>query len=450
MESKCFFLKAGYNYIAKEKDLYHYKLQKVGKSEQLVDNNESITPTTDKGYLNKDNFFQEVFKKLEALKKVNDENPDYYTGVPSSLNLQIKSQDDFNKFLENQKSTIEPLLNNAIFIKRYQYNDSKSSDVIRFGIDKKCPEIENLFKIFEKEDGKSVSITSTIKEDALFENINKIRITDYEEHITKMALTYLETLECGKCVLIDVFDRKNSDIHTCVLVKQGQNHLLLDPSNPSFSIFLKQVSKDLCVYTDKNKTIYTPIKDTETGPESYQSRDCIDIAAKIAFAINNNNEEISLLLDNRIDVTKMGLNHSIESITNCTKISGLFPKEVEKNVFRVKQSSNIKESKKASTLLKYFEKVNDFFEAIEKDPISKKEMPKYNKLNLEYKESIKHNIKDLSKSFYSEILPLDVYSDAINHYYNGLKGSLKQDGELELLGVELTHEFDYIDNHYGN
>ena len=65
------FLKDGHNYIAKEEDLYHYKLQKVGKSEQLVDNNESITPTTDKGYLNKEIFFQEVFKnsnvKIESI-----------------------------------------------------------------------------------------------------------------------------------------------------------------------------------------------------------------------------------------------------------------------------------------------------------------------------------------------------------------------------------------------
>lgn len=441
------FLKDSKNYVKTEG--LHYNWQQVGIKEQLVDNNESITPTTDKGYLDKDTFFQEVFTKLEALEEKN-QNPDYYKGVPHDLRSQIQSQDNLGEFLRIQKKAIKPLSDEVIFIKKYQYDNSNTSEVLRFGINKKSQKVEVLFKEFEKETDKSVSISSQINDLDLFTNINKIKITEYEHYITEMALSYLETLESGKCVLIDVFDRKNNDIHTSVLIKQGQNTLLLDPSNPSFSIFLKQIKKDLFVYTDKNKTIYTPIKDTVTGPESIQSRDCIDVAVKLAFAINNSNKEFSLLGD-KIDTTKIGLNHSIESTTNCTKISGLFPKEVEKNVFRVKQSSNITESKKASVLLKIFEKVGDFFEAMEKDPISKKDVQKYNKLNLEYKENIKFETQKLAKDFYSDqqFVP-DNYSAKIDEYSYKLKSFFKQDAELELLGVELENEFSYIDNYYGH
>ena len=113
------FLKDSKNYVKIEG--LHYNLQQVGIKEQLVDNNESITPTTDKGYLDKDTFFKEVFTKLEALNKSNNENPDYYKDVPNDLKLQITSQSGLDEFLKNQAKAIKPLSDEVIFIKKYQY-----------------------------------------------------------------------------------------------------------------------------------------------------------------------------------------------------------------------------------------------------------------------------------------------------------------------------------------
>lgn len=420
---------------------------KILEGDFVVDSNESITPTTDKGYFNIE-ILQKKLSVLESEEEEKQQDSSLREGeqivTSSSQNI---GQDVFLKKLYN------PLLEDTIFIKRYQYQDSETSDVLRFGINKNSLGIKSQLGTFQylNQEEKSVSIQSAIESDALRSNIRKIKITEQEKAITESALAYLNMLEKGKCVLVDVFDRKNSDIHTCVFVKQGQNNILLDPSNPSFSIFLKQISDNLYVYTDKNKTIYTPVGGSaNTGPKTSQARDCIDIAVKLAFAINHTKGELPLLND-KVDSAKLGLNHAIESITNCTKVSGLFSKEVEKYTLKVKQSSNVVESKKASTLLKFFEKVNSFFEETEKDPISKKDISKYNKLNLEYKDPIKNNIQALITKFYVEdsgLVSAESYSNFITDSHTELNNLLKGDMNLKLMGEELDAEFLYIENNY--
>ena len=100
------FLKDSKNYVKIEG--LHYNWQQVGNTEQLVDNNESITPTTDKGYLD----FNLVFEKLTTLNKTEE-----------VLNVERFAKE------------------NAIFIKKYQYKDSNTSDVVRFGINLKNKEL---------------------------------------------------------------------------------------------------------------------------------------------------------------------------------------------------------------------------------------------------------------------------------------------------------------------
>ena len=67
------------------------------------------------------------------------------------------------------------------------------------------------------------------------------------------------------------------------------------------------------------------------------------------------------------------------------------------------------------------------------------------------KENIKCETQKLAKDFYSDqqFVP-DNYSAKIGDYSYKLKSFFKKDAELELLGVELENEFNYIDHHYGN
>lgn len=334
------------------------------------------------------------------------------------------------------------------YVDEYKYKNSLTSKVLHFGINKKHPSVSEELEPFKVKAPKSISMKSSIKEEKLQELINDTPLTDYEKSMIKAGCQYLEIQSSGKCILIDILDRKNLSTHTVILAKQGDSTILVDPSNPGFSVLLKGFMKDLVVCTDTNKTIYTP-KHT-TGPQKDQYRDCIDVAVKLAFAINNSDKEL-LLSEGRIDSSKIGLNHPIESITNCTKVSPLFPAEVEKNVFRIKQSSSITESKKASLLLKIFERANRFFDEEEYNVQTKKtEGPKYNKLNLEYKQNIKCQIQELAKSFvYNKTFCPENYASSISENYSELSNLLNKDSELKLLGEELISEFQYIDMNYG-
>jgi hypothetical protein len=105
-----------------------------------IDNNESITPTTDMGYLtpeSKKTFFQQVSKKLEQLKNESN-NPDFYKNVKGNF----QNKNSFDDFLRYQEETVDTFLSDKVFIKKYQYKDNTTSKVLRFGIDTKHKDLK--------------------------------------------------------------------------------------------------------------------------------------------------------------------------------------------------------------------------------------------------------------------------------------------------------------------
>ena len=286
------FLKDSKYYI---KDNIHYKFQQVGNTEQLVDNNESITPTTDKGYLD----FNLVFEKLTTLNKTEE-----------VLNVERFAKE------------------NAIFIKKYQYKDSNTSDVVRFGINTNKKELETELSSYNEIirtnlSGNFLDKMSNISGETNYGKfIKAISPTDIEKDIVNNAIEYLKHTD-NKTVLVDVFPRvlketadnkvgtidltKGIENHTALLYKILDNKILIiDPNNPQFSAFLQNVSPDIIQSSYRaDDKIYT--RAGNSGPETW--RGCIDIAVKLAFVLNNSQT-------NYLDILSIIKSPEVKLITN--------------------------------------------------------------------------------------------------------------------------------------
>jgi hypothetical protein len=129
-----------------------YKEVEVDHKTHLVDNNESITPTTDKGRLD----IKSVYKKLEELKEFEKQKVVQITDskeeakqthihegeeeelVSTTMPLMLSQKEELIipseeiQFLKNIFSFIK---NGQVFVKKYQYKESETSQVLRFGID---------------------------------------------------------------------------------------------------------------------------------------------------------------------------------------------------------------------------------------------------------------------------------------------------------------------------
>ena len=168
------------------------------------------------------------------------------------------------------------------------------------------------------------------------------------------AIKYMQ--EETKTALIDIFVRDDivkgdkekikfdiktglPETHTVVLYQNSSGDIvLIDPSNSDFSKHLASemssllVSGELMDQTLKVPTkeikIYTPGKDI--GPGTNQYRDCIDIAVKIAFGLNN--------YTGIIEVSKVMELPAIKEITNQKIINEAFVPNYE--AARIRQASN--------------------------------------------------------------------------------------------------------------
>ena len=139
--------------------------------------------------------------------------------------------------------------------------------------------------------------------------IEKGVLHPYEEAIFKEAINYLKIVESteqyakdaqgypNNVVLVDIFDRSKGFIneghnqtHTIALWKKKDNEfVLIDPSNVSFSSDIVKILKINSMIVPGNQ-IYFP-GNNKTGYSYYSEilpkpRDCIDIAVKIGFELN--------------------------------------------------------------------------------------------------------------------------------------------------------------------
>ena len=371
------------------------------------DEHESITPTTNKGHLtqgSKEHFFKKVKEKLQGLKEQNETVENFYTKVQGDF----ENQEQVEKFLIHQEFALNSFVSDNILIKKYQYKDSKISEVLRFGINSYNKDLIQEIGVkynpsIKKEEAVPISDTISVfskstkdkAADALNKNDKfqelkakaKNQVTSTEQSVVTQAIDYLN--ESGrKTALVDLFARHTKDgqyksghkyegqkfisghikytkdgtleTHTVVLYKQGSKYLVIDPSNAEFSAILVGAHNDIRVCFSKKFQVYQPIENAEEegllGSKPNQWRDCIDIAVKLAFNLNRNEQLLELEQFNEAEVIKtdsLKNNISIEEISNNTETHKVLPGELDYYPLRTKQSSNIVEGKLYNTALKY-------------------------------------------------------------------------------------------------
>lgn len=316
--------------VSKENDVYwnqilndskfYFKINPQNKKYE-IDNNESITPTTDKGYLD----FNLVSKKLEQLKLTESEE-------------SIK----YFQSLEKQ----------GMFVKKYQYKDSEISDVIRFGINTKKEGLVEDLLIYNKNirdnlSGNFLEKMSNISGESNYGKfIKAVQPTDIEKNIVNNAIQHLKDTN-SKTILVDVFPRtlkqtesnkvgtidltKGVESHTALLYNNGTNILIIDPNNPQFSAFLQNINPCIQSSYRADDKIYT--RHGESGPDLW--RDCIDIAVKLAFVLNHSKE-------NYKDIKSIIESKYVKSLSN----NDLLDNDIFYSEFvpiRKKQTSNLED-----------------------------------------------------------------------------------------------------------
>ncbi|XP_065675164.1 uncharacterized protein LOC136091477 [Hydra vulgaris] len=330
---------------------------------------ESITPATNKGVLteeSKKKFFDKVKKKLNKLKEQNNEE-DFHQGFENNAS--------FTKYLEGQEEELKELVSDKILIHKYQYKESKLSEVIRFRINIRNDNIANEISSYNtklKDSRKDKDVISNISGSSNYKKIQEcIDLTESECVVLKNAIRYLET-SLNNIALVDVFKRElkalkgvqvgeiNSnklDLHTVVLYKTEdafkKKILVIDPNNPLFSSHLSKFNYDsntVEVLCDSNKKykIYTHeggnSKTNTAGQIEEPYRDCIDISVKISFVLNNSGKKYKSVLD-------IMLSPEIKLITNNPAIDKLPLLELP---VKLKQTSNITKIIEFNSRLKFY------------------------------------------------------------------------------------------------
>lgn len=371
-----------------------------------MDKKESITPKTNKGHLNpegKKSFFEKVQEGLSKLLK-NNEDEEFYKTVQGDF----KNQVDLGIFLEQEQKSLEAFTTDKLYIKKYQYNESATSKVLRFGINAFNKELKQYLDLdynpeISKREVAQISdvasvLSKSIKDkkeeannkDQVFQEFKikaQNQITPIEKSIIKQGIDYLNEAKT-KTILVDLFARHNKDgkyassyvdrdkeykaghvkytkdgdieTHTVVLYKQGVEYLVIDPSNAEFSAILVGTHNNIRVCFSKKFQVYQPVEKAEElgllGLNLNQWRDCVDIAVKLAFNLNRNNQRIELEKFNKSEIIKtdsLKSNISIEEISNNPEMYKILPGELDYYPIRSKQSSNIVEGKLYNATLKY-------------------------------------------------------------------------------------------------
>lgn len=194
-----------------------------------------------------------------------------------------------------------------------------------------------------------------------------------EQSLSKKALTYLDSVQdaekqlqdadrtpyTSNVILIDIFVRENYAIktdlslnlpetHTIILWKKKDDEILLiDPSKVDFSAYIQRPLEELFNKGCKkiNISIFQPLgigkvfygsEASKTGYTTFSEqnpspRDCVDVAVKIGFEMQEQQRICTKLQDIP--------NNTLEQISN-QKINASHMKLVKNNFVRTLQSSN--------------------------------------------------------------------------------------------------------------
>ncbi len=294
------------------------------------------------------------------------------------------------------------------FIKRYEYSRNEDDiEVVRFAID----------------------IAKNNQEQIKQGSLDKVNLHQIEQDVFKCAYEHLENLKKlnqkvnNSTVLIDIFVRgkaknipgiyefqidkisENVEVHTLCLWDNNDKIILIDPSNTSFSSFLKECSvikiDDVLTHNKnidsnsykliskkdnpkqnlkKGNVTYIPAKFyessliTKVGDKS-GSRDCIDIAVKIAFTlkdINSNDYNDVIAAINKLS-SQEKLNPILKNTGNDgTPILELQSSDPEKRIKAENAFKKLQEQIKNKELIEVFcNNLDDLKEVVSSDGTNK-------------------------------------------------------------------------------
>lgn len=360
---------------------------------------------------------------------------------------EISEGEEFDRFVnETNKYSITPTtfksrtlneIDSPVFQELYQYNKSA---VNRFGLNINSKNLleevadYNLQELIKTKapsiatTTKKQDVDSTFKDMQLYKDTSSKLLTIAEKLVIEEAIKYSQK-HTITTILVDVFERNadnkvqiKDDIpqtHTVVLYEQEGKYLVIDPSNAEFSTILVGANENIKVCFSKKIQLYKSSGEIGNAPDKW--RDCIDIAVKLAFNLNKNDQIIELETVKEfecINSDSLKKNVSIQEITNNPEIYKKIPDEVKYYSFRVKQSSNLAEQKKTTEALKVFshlsKKVTKLIEEVGFN---------YNNKELEQKK------EDMFKENYQP----EKYYKAIDDLYNNCI-ELSKVNEISLLG----------------
>lgn len=328
-------LRSNYNNLLKEKQEPKFKYIKNELVSQIINSivlNASIKASSDSfGYIPIDSILQDV----TDLKKQNEqiENTETkYSRLETSLNKEFSSIYSNNKKIvfetvyQENISDAEKINYKIPAVLHYGINTQELSDLVGAYLDTKTlhPIEHNLFK---KAFDYLISVQSTEK-----------------------YLTTGKELYPNNVVLVDIFARENDAIkndkgvpetHTIALwKKKAEEIVLIDPSKVDFSSYMKKPLMELANITittlePTGKILYG----SEGKPTEYSAysnpkpspRDCVDIAIKVGFEIQEQQKSCSKLQDIQ--------NNMLQQISNQKTIAPHMSL-VKNNFVRTLQSSN--------------------------------------------------------------------------------------------------------------
>lgn len=307
--------------------------------------------------------------------------------------------------VNNDRTKFEFVLNNTTYcvnenvIYEDIYENSSGNKVVRYGLN--TVELNEFAITYNKNwlsnphlYHKEASQSQGKKSGKSEKNESSDKILSFIEIISIQKAFQNMQLSAAKTALIDIFEKdekgqisfnsktKLPETHTIVLYKNSdKDFVVIDPTDSSYSTHIASdinkmlIGSDVSISTSqKNVQIYFPKKD-QTGSNLDQYRDCIDIAVKLAFGLNNYSK--------KVDPAKIAELPIVKEISNFSTINDSLPNEIIKDK---KADIPLRTQQKSDT--KIGEKLYQFSKVI-KDNLGELEDKK--NLDKEYIEKLKSN-----------------------------------------------------------
>jgi hypothetical protein len=395
--------------------------QKIQSTKNLLETSDSLSTKAEK---------EKIITTSES-QELKAKNP-----LPSLLNAKLSELENQQNKLGVYKKTIQYIDNTMVY--KDTYSNSNGGSVMRYALNS-----SKLNKLAEEHNSEWAKLKLNNTDGSGATSKKSGRTNKYESSdkallpieicLIQKAIISLVASQ-AKTALIDIFEKSDNGLinynkttkcpetHTVVLYKNDNTTFsVIDPTDSSFSTHIASNMNNMLINEvvalsapTKNIKIYIPEKGN-TGNNSTDYRDCIDIAVKLAFGLQK--------ITGHIDVSKLGELEFIKEITNQQKINESFIKEY--GIARIRQASNDE----------FREKFQKIMAATDKQLMSIVKYPNSEKLLLSIE-------KKKSGVFNKQYSP-DLYKDGIIDLFNFYKENSSEFQEM-ILGETKTLETEVI------